>query len=323
MLTLLCVVSAGAGIAYAQRSETYDMKTGHSYVVPIKNYSEDGTETKANLQTALHYGSNCAIVTPEESGKYKVMIQANNYDKMVTFQIYKQGTFKDDTALADIKCASYGLDEYPYRDKMIETGWLDTANDEKCYSPDEITVSGNDYSDNKYLTFEVDNLKDFLYTAQIEYTEGSFASDWRTDRSSSDLISSKLGFDTSDIIELPESIENYKDGGVKFDFVSHRKYDSYNFEGDGQKLSGLLDGEVTASDGTATVKLKTNGDVNIQKIYINGISEIKGAGGFCERYRGISKWNELEVKDGTVEIPYNSVKEAVFGREIHIVFSDD
>lgn len=206
---------------------------------------------------------------------------------------------------------------------MIETGWLDTANDEKCYSPDEITVSGNDYSDNKYLTFEVDNLKDFLYTAQIEYTEGSFASDWRTDRSSSDLISSKLGFDTSDIIELPESIENYKDGGVKFDFVSHRKYDNYNFEGDGQKLSGLLDGEVTASDGTATVKLKTNGDVNIQKIYINGISEIKGAGGFCERYRGISKWNELEVKDGTVEIPYNSVKEAVFGREIHIVFSDD
>lgn len=86
MLTLLCVVSAGAGIAYAQRSETYDMKTGHSYVVPIKNYSEDGTETKANLQTALHYGSNCAIVTPEESGKYKVMIQANNYDKMVHFK---------------------------------------------------------------------------------------------------------------------------------------------------------------------------------------------------------------------------------------------
>ena len=73
----------------------------------------------------------------------------------------------------------------------------------------------------KYLTFEVDNLKDFLYTAQIEYTEGSFASDWRTDRSSSDLISSKLGFDTSDIIELPESFENYKDGGVNFDFVSH------------------------------------------------------------------------------------------------------
>ena len=99
MLTLLCVVSAGAGIAYAQRSETYDMKTGHSYVVPIKNYSEDGTETKANLRTALYSVSNCAIITPEESGKYKVMIQANNYDKMVTFQIYKQGTIKKEHLL--------------------------------------------------------------------------------------------------------------------------------------------------------------------------------------------------------------------------------
>lgn len=124
MLTLLCVVSAGAGIAYAQRSETYDMKTGHSYVVPIKNYSGDGTETKANLRTALHSVSNCAIVTPEESGKYKVMIQANNYDKMVTFQIYKQGTIKKGTSASEIKAASYGLDDYPYREKMIETGWL-------------------------------------------------------------------------------------------------------------------------------------------------------------------------------------------------------
>ena len=177
--------------------KSYDMQVGKSYIVPIKAWGTDG-EARQNVRSALFYGSNNAIVTPEESGKYKVTIQANNYDKMVAFQIYKQGTFKDDTALADIKCASYGLDDYPYRDKMIETGWLDTANDKKCYSPDEITVSGNDYSDNKYLTFEVDNLKDFLYTAQIEYTEGSFKSDWRTDRSSSDLIHSKLCFDTSD-----------------------------------------------------------------------------------------------------------------------------
>lgn len=124
ILTLACVSGTGAGIAYAQQSETYGMKTNHNYLVSIKAWGKN-SESKRTVMSALHSCSNNAIVMPEESGKYKVTIQANNYDK------------------------------------MIETGWLDTANDEKCYSPDEIAVSGNDYSDNKYLTFEVDNLKDF------------------------------------------------------------------------------------------------------------------------------------------------------------------
>ena len=321
MLTLLCVVSAGAGIAYAQRSETYDMKTGHSYVVPIKNYSEDGTETKANLWTALHSVSNCAIVTPEESGKYKVMIQANNYDKMVTFQIYKQGTIKKGTSASEIKAASYGLDDYPYREKMIETGWLDASNDEKCYAPDEITVTQNDYSDNKYLTFEVDNLEEYLYTVQIQYVAGSLASGWRPDRTS-DMIVSCLGFDTSDIKEIQDYPTMFENGGARLDHVSHRKYDSYNFESDGQKLSGLLDGEVTSKNGLATVKLKTNSDVSIQKMYINGISTSTNYGGEFARYEGVSHWDEIEINNGSVEIPYESVEEAVYGREIHLFLSD-
>ena len=321
MLTLLCVVSAGAGIAYAQRSETYDMKTGHSYVVPIKNYSEDGTETKANLRTALYSVSNCAIITPEESGKYKVMIQANNYDKMVTFQIYKQGTIKKGTSTSEIKAASYGLDDYPYREKMIETGWLDASNDEKCYKPDEITVTKNGYSDNKYLTFEVDNLEEYLYTVQIQYVAASSASDWRPDRKS-DMIVSCLGFDTSDIKEIQDYPTMFENGGARLDHVSHRKYDSYNFESDGQKLSGLLDGEVTSKNGLATVKLKTNSDVSIQKMYINGISTSTNYGGEFTRYEGVSHWDEIEINNGSVEIPYESVEEAVYGREIHLFLSD-
>lgn len=71
------------------------------------------------------------------------------------------------------------------------------------------------------------------------------------------------------------------------------------------------------------MKLNSNGNVNIKNIYINSVPEEQSYGGFYTRYRGVSEWNELEVKDGTVEIPYNSVKEAVFGREIHVVFSDD
>ena len=325
MLTLLCVVSAGAGIAYAQRSETYEMKTGHSYLVPIQAWMKDNNGKDAlassNLNSALQSCSNDAIVTPEESGKYQVTIQANNYDKMVTFQIYKQGMLKADTSTSDFKCASYGLDDYPFREKMIETGWLDTANDEKCYSPDEISVEGNDYSANKYLTFEVDNLKDFLYTAQIEYYPGS-SNHWTKERAR-DLTRSKLSFDTSNIIELPEKINEYKNGGVKFDFVSHRVTDNYNFEGDGQKLNSLITGIVTADGNSALVKLNSNGNVNIKNIYINSVPEEQSYGGSYTRYRGVSEWNELEVKDGTVEIPYNSVKEAVFGREIHVVFSDD
>lgn len=308
MLTLLCVVIAGAGIAYAQRSETYDMKTGHSYVIPIKDYDVDGTETKANVRTALHSVSNCAIVTPEESGKYKVMIQANNYDKMVTFQIYKQGTIKKGTSVSEIKAASYGLDNYPYREKMIETGWLDASNDEKCYAPDEITVTQNDYSDNKYLTFEVDNLEDYLYTVQIQYIAASSANDWRPDRKS-DMIVSCLGFDTSDIKEIQDYPTMFENGGARLDHVSHRKYDSYNFESDGQKLSGLLDGEVTSKNGLATVKLKTNSDVSIQKMYINGISTSTNYGGEFTRYEGVSHWDELEINNGSVEIPYKTIEE--------------
>lgn len=38
----------------------------------------------------------------------------------------------------------------------------------------------------------------------------------------------------------------FENGGARLDHVSHRKYDCYNFESDGQKLSGLLDGEVTS-----------------------------------------------------------------------------
>ena len=323
--TLACVIGAGTGIAYAQRSETYGMKTGHSYLVPIQAWTKDNNGKDAlassNLNSALQSCSNDAIVTPEESGKYQVTIQANNYDKMVTFQIYKQGMWKADTSTSDFKCASYGLDDYPFREKMIETGWLDTANDEKCYSPDEISVEGNDYSANKYLTFEVDNLKDFLYTAQIEYYPGS-SNHWTKERAR-DLTRSKLSFDTSNIIELPEKINEYKNGGVKFDFVSHRVTDNYNFEGDGQKLNSLITGIVTADGNSALVKLNSNGNVNIKNIYINSVPEEQSYGGFYTRYRGVSEWNELEVKDGTVEIPYNSVKEAVFGREIHVVFSDD
>ena len=306
---------------FAQRSETYDMKTGHSYVVPIKNYSEDGTETKANLRTALYSVSNCAIITPEESGKYKVMIQANNYDKMVTFQIYKQGTIKKGTSTSEIKAASYGLDDYPYREKMIETGWLDASNDEKCYKPDEIIVTKNGYSDNKYLTFEVDNLEEYLYTVQIQYVAASSASDWRPDRKS-DMIVSCLGFDTSDIKEIQDYPTMFENGGARLDHVSHRKYDSYNFESDGQKLSGLLDGEVTSKNGLATVKLKTNSDVSIQKMYINGISTSTNYGGEFTRYEGVSHWDEIEINNGSVEIPYESVEEAVYGREIHLFLSD-
>ena len=126
--TLACVIGAGTGIAYAQRSETYGMKTGHSYLVPIQAWTKDNNGKDAlassNLNSALQSCSNDAIVTPEESGKYQVTIQANNYDKMVTFQIYKQGMWKADTSTSDFKCASYGLDDYPFREKMIETGWL-------------------------------------------------------------------------------------------------------------------------------------------------------------------------------------------------------
>ena len=321
MMVLTSVPISSFATDKSDLSLTYGMKTGHSYVVPIKNYSQDGTETNVSLRTALYSISNCAIVTPEESGKYKVMIQANNYDKMVTFQIYKQGTIKKGTSTSEIKAASYGLDDYPYREKMIETGWLDASNDEKCYAPDEITVTKNDYSDNKYLTFEIDNLEEYLYTVQIQYVAASSESDWRPDRKS-DMIVSCLGFDTSDIKEIQDYPTMFKNGGARLDHVSHRKYDSYNFESDGQKLSGLLDGEVTSNNDVVTVKLKANGDVSIQKIFINGISTSTNYGGEFTRYEGVSHWDELEINNNLVEIPYKSVEEAVYGREIHLLLSD-
>lgn len=82
----------------------------------------------------------------------------------------------------------------------------------------------------------------------------------------------------------------------------------------GQKLSGLLDGEVTSKNGLATVKLKTNSDVSIQKMYINGISTSMNYGGEFTRYEGVSHWDELEINNGSVEIPYKTIEEAAYGR---------
>ena len=68
--------------------KSYDMQVGKSYIVPIKAWTKDdnGKDVLAssNFNSALKSCSNDAIVIPEESGKYQVTIQANNYDKMVT-----------------------------------------------------------------------------------------------------------------------------------------------------------------------------------------------------------------------------------------------
>lgn len=55
-MTLACVSGTGAGIAYAQQSETYGMKTNHNYLVSIKAWGNGcGKSTLFSLMTKNLY----------------------------------------------------------------------------------------------------------------------------------------------------------------------------------------------------------------------------------------------------------------------------
>lgn len=288
VLGALLLVSAGTGAVYAmygKSTQTVKMETGHSYIVPIQSwgyYLDDYRLSNKNTITDLFFISHDAIVTPEESGKYKVTIQVENYEQMVTYQIFKQGSFAKKTNKSDVKCGSVGLDGYKHKEKMQELGLMDESNNDKLYQSNEIEITPIDGTTNKYLTFEVDNLEDHLYTYWVKSADYGWCTS--ADRQSV-LWKSDLGFDTANITSLPASLSDYKNGGAFFDIVSDKNKYPHNQEKDGQVLNNLVNVTVTVDSSSASVKLQSD---QIKELYSCGTPETVTPGSGPERYRNVS-----------------------------------
>lgn len=330
---LIIIATAFSGVTTAKAAEgdtnADGLKVGKSYLMPINIWhtdSEDGTTSLMgdNARSVKNNIAYDAIVVPEKSGKYKVTLEINNYNKVYTYQIYKQGTLPDNTLTKKINCATYGLDDYPAREEMVTKGWIDSENDSKCYKPEEITVTDIPYSANKCISFEVDNLKDYIYMNIITNVGYSWKQ-YNSDRSTSyDLLADKTSLDYNNAVEIPDSIDDYGNGSAYFDLVGIRSADTNNNANYGQTINSNLTGSVDVENATVNVKVKSKSNLTIKEFYIASTSESAASkSGFATRYRGISNWDKIEVNDNSVSVPFYNIYNAVFGKEVHIVMSDD